>query len=47
MLKWIRNYDSKTPVYLCMEDEKIWSETLGDRYKNITEIEKYIIANYD
>ena len=24
MLDWIKTYDSKTPVYLCMEDSQIW-----------------------
>ncbi|MFH1771912.1 MAG: radical SAM protein [Candidatus Omnitrophota bacterium] len=42
MVKWIREHDTKTPVYLCMENKKMW-EALGDRFKSSKDIESYIL----
>lgn len=41
MLKWIRSYDKKTPVYLCMESKDIWGD-LTD-LKETESIENYIL----
>ncbi len=29
IIKWIRNFDQKTPIYLCMEDESTWTNQRG------------------
>jgi hypothetical protein len=42
MIKWIRNYDLKTPVYLCMENKEIW-DVLDKELKNTLQIENYIL----
>ena len=42
MLKWIRANDAKTPVYLCMEDEEVWS-IMDKPFTSSEEIEKYLI----
>jgi len=41
MLEWIRRYDSKTPVYLCMEDKKVWS-AIGN-FSSAEKVESYIL----
>lgn len=28
MIQWIKRYDKKTPIYLCMESENIWKNSL-------------------
>ncbi|MEI8350453.1 MAG: spore photoproduct lyase family protein [Candidatus Omnitrophota bacterium] len=40
MLGWIKQYDDKTPVYLCMEEKEMW-DILGK--KNSLEIEQYLL----
>ena len=30
MVKWIRNFDKKSPIYLCMESRKVWRDSLKD-----------------
>lgn len=42
MIQWIKQYDSKTPVYLCMEDKNIW-DLLDKKYATTHEIENYIL----
>jgi spore photoproduct lyase len=42
MIKWIRHYDTKTPVYLCMEGEDNW-QVLGNNLTTTSKIEKYIL----
>jgi len=42
MIKWIRNYDKKTPLYLCMEDKELW-KIIDKRIKSSHQIEEYII----
>ncbi|MFH1363286.1 MAG: spore photoproduct lyase family protein [Candidatus Omnitrophota bacterium] len=42
MAGWIRQYDSKTPVYLCMENKSLW-KTLGE-FDSSKKIEKYILS---
>lgn len=44
MVGWIRKFDKKTPVYLCMESDKIWGKTLF-KVENSKEIENYLIKN--
>lgn len=42
MLQWIREYDQKTPVYLCMEDADCWN--LIDRNLNSSKkVEQYLL----
>ena len=41
MLEWIRKQDSKTPVYLCMEDKETW-KTIGD-FTSSKKIENYLL----
>ena len=42
MVKWIRKHDTKTPIYLCMEDEDIWS-AMDKPFTSSKEIEKYLV----
>jgi len=42
MVKWIRKYDRKTPIYLCMEQQSVWQKT-GLKLK-AQSIEEYLIA---
>ncbi|MCM8756797.1 MAG: hypothetical protein NC817_02025 [Candidatus Omnitrophica bacterium] len=46
MISWIRRYDTRTPVYLCMEDEEIW-QVMDKKLTSSKNIESYIINNYD
>ncbi|MCM8824072.1 MAG: hypothetical protein NC822_05315, partial [Candidatus Omnitrophica bacterium] len=46
MISWIRRYDTRTPVYLCMEDEEIW-QVMDKKLTSSKDIESYIINNYD
>ena len=41
MANWIKKYDSKTPLYLCMESKDTW-KVLGD-FKSEGEIERYLL----
>ncbi|RKY36099.1 MAG: hypothetical protein DRP78_04505 [Candidatus Omnitrophota bacterium] len=43
MLKWIREYDTQTPVYLCMEDQDVWS-VMDKKFSCSAQIEKYLIG---
>ena len=42
MLQWIREFDAKTPVYLCMEDKEVWEKSLFKVTKT-AQIEDYLI----
>ncbi|MDD5430551.1 MAG: hypothetical protein PHE97_07540, partial [Candidatus Omnitrophica bacterium] len=42
MLRWIRKYDQKTPLYLCMESKSVW-ETIDKNLDSTSKIEKYLI----
>ncbi len=44
MFGWIRERDSKTPVYLCMEDKDTWQKSIMPA-QNTREIENYLIKN--
>ncbi|MFH2138618.1 MAG: radical SAM protein [Candidatus Omnitrophota bacterium] len=44
MVEWIRQFDSSTPLYLCMEDQDCW----GQMDKPLTcerEVENYLLGN--
>jgi len=41
MLKWIRRYDKKTPIYLCMENKYVWQKSI-EGFKNTKDIETYL-----
>lgn len=43
MVKWIRSYDTKTPVYLCMEDTDCW-EVMDKKLTSAKQIENYLLA---
>jgi spore photoproduct lyase len=42
--RWIKTFDRKTPVYLCMESEKVWKESLMN-ISSSKETEKLLISN--
>jgi spore photoproduct lyase len=42
MLAWIRNYDNKTPLYLCMEDRSLWAE-FDTNLNSTVKIEKCLL----
>jgi spore photoproduct lyase len=42
MIKEIRKYDNKTPIYLCMESKEMWQKTLG--ISNSWEIEESLLG---
>ncbi|MFA7677565.1 MAG: hypothetical protein WCY34_05280, partial [Candidatus Omnitrophota bacterium] len=42
MLQWIRKYDKKTPVYLCMENRFVW-EAIDKNLNSTSKIERYLI----
>lgn len=44
MLQWIREFDTKTPVYLCMEEEAMWKELYGTIGKS-RGVEEYVQAH--
>jgi len=44
MVKWIREYDSKTPVYLCMEDADCW-QVMDKKLTSSRQIENYLLGN--
>ncbi|MCG2713024.1 MAG: hypothetical protein L6416_11975 [Candidatus Omnitrophica bacterium] len=44
MLKWIRSHDTKTPVYLCMEDTDCW-QIMDKKLTSAKQIENYLLAN--
>lgn len=44
MVKWIRAYDTKTPVYLCMEDTDCWQE-MDKKLTSSRQIENYLLGN--
>ncbi|MCM8786961.1 MAG: hypothetical protein NC935_02785 [Candidatus Omnitrophica bacterium] len=41
MINWIRKYDSKTPIYLCMESSQLWQELFKKDFSTL-KIEKEI-----
>jgi spore photoproduct lyase len=41
MVKWLRAYDKKTPLYLCMESKDIWN-IIGD-FNSAKAVENYIL----
>jgi hypothetical protein len=43
MFKWIRYFDSKTPLYLCMENKDLWKAV--STLKTTKNIENYLIKN--
>ncbi len=43
MLEWIKGYDLKTPVYLCMEDKETWEQVSS--FCSSKEIENYLLKN--
>jgi len=43
MIKWIKEYDKKTPVYLCMEDRDTW-QIMDKRFNSSNQIEKYLLS---
>jgi len=44
MLKWIKEFDQATPVYLCMEDKQMW-QTIDKNIKTAKEVEEYLIRS--
>ena len=42
MLDWLREHDKKTPVYLCMENQKMWRDLIG--VNDTGTIEKYLLS---
>jgi len=42
MVRWIRSYDKKTPVYLCMEDKDCWS-VMDKKLTSSKQIENYLL----
>ncbi|MFH2145375.1 MAG: radical SAM protein [Candidatus Omnitrophota bacterium] len=42
MLNWIRKYDQKTPVYLCMEDKDTW-QVIDKSLTSSSLIEQYLL----
>ncbi|MBU1924988.1 MAG: radical SAM protein [Candidatus Omnitrophica bacterium] len=42
MLRWIRKYDQKTPVYLCMEDKDTW-QVIDKNLTSSSLIEQYLL----
>jgi spore photoproduct lyase len=44
MLQWIREYDQKTPVYLCMEDADCW-QTINNDFQSSKAVEQYLLKN--
>lgn len=42
MMRWIRSYDSRTPIYLCMESEDVW-KACGYSFSSPQEIERYLL----
>lgn len=44
MLKWIKKYDRASPLYLCMEDEEVWKETIF-KVRTYQEVENYLIKS--
>jgi len=43
MVKWIRKNDKRTPIYLCMESGKVWSNSLK-QVKSSREVERFLIS---
>ncbi|MFO8053074.1 MAG: hypothetical protein R6U54_03845 [Candidatus Omnitrophota bacterium] len=43
MTKWIKEFDQKTPIYLCMENKDIWKDR--GNFKTTKDIEAYLIKN--
>ncbi len=43
MKNWIREFDQKTPLYLCMEDKTIWNNF--NKINSSAKIEKYLISD--
>ncbi len=43
MAGWIKNFDRKTPIYLCMESKDIW-KSIGN-FQSQNDIEKHLIQN--
>ena len=43
MVKWIRRYDDKTPIYLCMENKDVWS-VMDMPCGSPREIENYLLG---
>ncbi|MFH1062489.1 MAG: hypothetical protein V1747_06350 [Candidatus Omnitrophota bacterium] len=42
MLQWIRGYDQKTPVYLCMEDADCWN-LINNNLNSSKKVEQYLL----
>ncbi|UCG34993.1 MAG: hypothetical protein JSW17_05755 [Candidatus Omnitrophota bacterium] len=42
MVKYIKQHDQKTPIYLCMENKKMWG-VLGENLDSTPQIEKYLL----
>jgi len=42
MIKYIKQYDQKTPVYLCMENKEMWG-ILGKELDSTPQIENYLL----
>ena len=43
MLNWIRSFDTKTPVYLCMEDTDCW-QVMDKKFTSSKQIENYLLG---
>ena len=43
MVKWIREHDKRTPLYLCMEDTEVWHKALR-KISKAGEIEDYLVT---
>ncbi len=43
MLSWIRSFDAKTPVYLCMEDAECW-KSLDKKLTSTKQVENYLLG---
>ncbi len=44
MLSWIRSFDTKTPVYLCMEDTDCW-KVMDKKLTSTKQVENYLLLN--
>ncbi len=43
MLAWLKSYDTKTPIYLCMENKTVWQESGLKGFSRSKEIEEYLL----
>lgn len=44
MVKWIKEHDQKSPVYLCMESKEMWQEVF-ENINTTEQVEEYIISS--